>query len=69
VVGSTDRRSAPAPERTGSPGRTSSAEHKGLRREVGFIGNYWALSVSLTTQQIERLIGEVVIPEEEGIDR
>jgi amino acid transporter len=28
---------------------------------------YWALAVSLTTQQIERLIGEVVVPEEEGI--
>jgi amino acid transporter len=28
---------------------------------------YWALSVSLTSQQIEQLIGEVVIPEEEGI--
>jgi amino acid transporter len=25
---------------------------------------YWALSVSLTTRQIEQLIGEVVIPEE-----
>jgi amino acid transporter len=28
---------------------------------------YWALAVSLTTQQIEWLIGEVVIPEEAGI--
>jgi amino acid transporter len=28
---------------------------------------YWALSVSLTRQQIEQMIGEVVIPEEEGI--
>ena len=28
---------------------------------------YWALSVSLTSQQIEQLIGEVVIPEEAGI--
>lgn len=28
---------------------------------------YWVLAVSLTTQQIERLIGEVVIPEEAGI--
>ena len=27
----------------------------------------WALSVSLTPQQIEQMIGEVVIPEEEGV--
>jgi amino acid transporter len=33
----------------------------------GLLIYYWALSVSLTTRQIEQLIGEVVIPEEEGI--
>ena len=33
----------------------------------GLLIYYWALAVSLTTQQIEQLIGEVVIPEEEGI--
>jgi amino acid transporter len=33
----------------------------------GLLIYYWALSVSLTTRQIEQLIGEVVIPEEEGV--
>ncbi len=33
----------------------------------GLLIYYWALSVSLSTQQIEQLIGEVVIPEEAGI--
>jgi amino acid transporter len=33
----------------------------------GLVIYYWALSVSLTRQQIEQMIGEVVIPEEEGV--
>jgi hypothetical protein len=33
----------------------------------GLVIYYWALSVSLTGEQIEQMIGEVVLPEEAGI--
>jgi hypothetical protein len=30
---------------------------------------YWAIAVALPTDRIEQMIGEVVLPEEEGIGR
>jgi hypothetical protein len=30
---------------------------------------YWALAVALTTEEIEEMVTEVVLPEEEGLEQ